>query len=265
MTIGGNNLHYGPSDTLDKMNHKISYILPTNRRVTIASPAIKAVLDLPPHDFEILIAAPEGCIPDEIKDDARFKWVPDKTATGACQPTNEAYKCSDGDLISIMSDDIMYPANFLDVVAWMDSPEVQKKEFKIVNLMWDGGPGLFTYGHDDVLDGTSFWWPPPDRQLPQACYPYSVIPMPFIHRDTVEKHFLGYIYHPDFLQHYGDHWIGFYASKNETYKPNTWRCPTVNYIVLKSIASMNSRHDAEDIATFRRLASQWCQTKTPYV
>ena len=89
--------------------------------------------------------------------------------------------------------------------------------------------------------------------------------MPFVARETVEKHFNGYIYHPSFRQHYGDHWVGFFASKNETYKPNSWRCPTVNYIVLKGIASMNSRHDAEDIATFRRLATKWVDEKIPYV
>lgn len=247
-------------------NKKISYILPTNRPVSLSSPALNAVLELPPHEFEIIIACPPSAITQELKEcnDIRIKIVEDATSTGACNPTNDAYKVSDGDYISIMSDDIMYPPNFLDVVDWMESEHTQKKEFKIVNIMWDGGPGLFTFGHDDVADGTSQWWPPPDRHFPAAGYPYSVIPMPFIARETVEKHFKGYIYHPHFRQHYGDHWVGFYASKNETYKPNTWRCPTVNYIVLQGIASMNSRHDAEDIATLRRLVSEWLETKREY-
>jgi len=245
-------------------NKKISYLLPTNRAISLDSPAIKAVLELPPHDFELVIACPKSAIMTEITD-PRIKIVEDTTSTGACNPTNDAYKASDGDYISIMSDDIGYPPNFLDVVAWMESEHTQKKEFKIVNLMWDSGPKLNTFGHDALVDGTSFWWPPPDPYLPERCYPYSVIPMPFIARETVEKHFLGHIYHPNFKQHYGDHWIGFYASKNEIYKPNTWRCPTVNYVVLHSIASMNSRHDAEDMATFRRLATDWVDKKIAYV
>jgi len=246
------------------MSKKISYILPTNRPVCLESPAIKAVFSLPTHDFELVIACPEGCLHANMTQDKRVKFVIDKTSTGACQPTNDAVAHTDGDYISIMSDDICYPPNFLDVLAWTDSEDFKKKEFKIINLMWDGGPGLFTYGHDDVLDGTSLWWPPPDRELPERCYPYSVIPMPFIARETLYKHFKGYVYHPNFLQHYGDHWIGFYASKNEKHKPNTWRCPTVNYIVLKNIASMNSRHDAEDIVTFRQLATQWVDSGIPY-
>ena len=249
-------------------NKKISYILPTNRPLSLSSPAIKAVLELPSHAFELIIACPKSAMTEEIvlaSQGMPIKLVEDKTCTGACNPTNAAYKVSDGDYISIMSDDITYPPNFLDVVEWMEGEEVRQKEFKIVNMLWDGGPGLITYGHDAVADGQSLWWPPPDPLLPQECYPYSVICMSMMARETIEKHFNGHIYHPDFRQHYGDHWIGFYACKNEVYKPFSWRCPTIKYQVVHSMSSMNSRHDAEDILTFRRLASEWMRTRRPYV
>ncbi|MCX6778606.1 MAG: glycosyltransferase family A protein [Candidatus Magasanikbacteria bacterium] len=249
------------------MTKKISYILPTNRTISLENSSLKTVLALPKHDKEIIIICPKSAVNPDLEGVYKFhniKILEDKHMAGACKPSNDGYKISDGDYIAIMCDDVGFPINFLDMLDFMASEHVQKKRFKMSNSMWDGGPGLLTYGHDDLADGVSRWWPPPRPIFPDSFYPYSVIPLPFYSRETIEKELGGILYHPKFKHHYCDHWSGFYVSKNETYKPFEWRCPTIHYINLKNISKMNSFHDKEDERTLIDLVSSFKVGETSY-
>ena len=246
-------------------NKKISYILPTRRQMSLAYPVIDALFRLPPHDFELIIACHERFFSEELLSNNQIKLVKDTSGTGACNPANDAYKISDGDYICLMSDDIMYPQNFLDIIPWMESDNVQKRRFKLANIMWDGGADgivngepiyLWLNGHDDLEDGKWHW--PSQDPIIASIAPYSYLIMPFVERETMEKEFAGHLFPPEFRHHYGDHWMGLYVSKNETFNPFcNWRCPTIKYIPLAHLALTNANHDTQDLNTFHSFCLKW--------
>ncbi len=249
-------------------NKKISYILATNRPIFPTSPSIKAVLDLAAHEKEILISCPANCFTNEIADISQkhnIKLIEDTEMAGACQPINRCYKASDGDYVSIMSDDIIYPPNFLDILDFMEGDWIKRKKFKLVNIMWDGGPCLMTYGHDGYVSaenpegkgGFMYPLPPHTKNFNEYAFPFSIIPMPFVARETVENLLDGHIYHPDFRHHFGDNWMGFFVSKTEVFEKFTWRCPFINYKVDTKNQRSNSSHDTNDLLVFQKLVERY--------
>jgi len=238
----------------------ISYLLATKDPISESKQTLDSILSLPQHDREIVICCPEHLV--ESNDD--YVWVPDRECTGSAHAYNEAYKFSKGDYIAIIIDDILLPSNFLDILDFMESDFMSKKKFKISNIMWDGGPGLAAYGHDDLPDGESVW--PIDKYHPvnvDKC-PYSVIPLPFFQRETIEKYLSNQPFHHDFKNHLIDHWLGFYLCKNESYEPHKWRCPSLRYTMTPIRKPGNSTHDGYDMQVLKRLTDTFVAGVTPY-
>ena len=249
--------------------NKISYILATNRIIPLNNLSINAIFNLAHHEKEIIVTGPIGCtslLGEEIIKKHNIRFLEDSHFNGACQPINDAYKISDGNWVTIMSDDIIYPPNFLEIFDYIETDFFKEKDFKVVNLMFDGGPMLYTYGHDALEDGKSFWWPvSPYELLPMNAYPFNLIPMPFIHRDTIESKLKGYLYHPLFKHHYGDSWFGFYLCKHEKFSPNKWRYNKINYIVDKQYARCNTSHDEDDLNVFKSLVQKYLNGYDEYI
>lgn len=242
----------------------ISYLLVTKHDVALSWDTIESIFLLPEHDREIIICCP----PNKIRDDDRFVWVPDTKCTGSPNAFNTAYKQSHGNYIATMIDDIILPHNYLDILDFMKSDFMKQKKFKISNTMWDGGPGLLTYGHDDVKDGEPKGLWPIDKWHPidVAQCPYSVLPLPFLERSTIEQHLSNKIFHPAFKNHFIDHWLGFYLSKNETYKPHSWRCPSIRYEMSKNTRKGTEiTNDDYDINILSCLAQTFVKDETSYI
>lgn len=218
---------------------KTSYILATNKDLGFSQDTIISILSLPKHDMELIVCCPQSSIRPQYEDFLKqhnIKIIIDKECSGSIYAFNYAYSFTDGDYIAMMIEDIILPSNYLDMQAWMESDFMKQKRFKISNTLWDAGPGLLMYGHNDpnALDGNEkFRWPitAPHLCINPAYTPYSVIPLPFFSRKTVEKDLQGYLFHPKIKHHFPDHWLGFFISKLETFEPFKWRCPTVQYQV----------------------------------
>jgi len=249
------------------MNKKISYILSTNRSVDVFRQSLDIILNFEKHDKEIIVCGPNYILNDKSYDyfkQHNIKYIEDKLCTGAVNGFNMAYKNTDGDYIATMIDDIGYPLNFLDILNWFDSPFMKKKKFKIVNSMWEGGPGLVTYNHDDLEDGTSYWNITDPHPVPINHCPYCVIPLATIARETIEKYLDGYIYNPLFKHHYCDSWLGFYVCKNEIYERFKWRCPSFKPYTLLNTKTVNT-YDKHDWDILSLLTNNFIQGKTKYV
>lgn len=247
---------------------KISYILSTNRDLSFSTLALQTVISLPAHDREIIICCPPSAVKEEYLatlNDNRIRIVEDDQCTGSIYSFNKAYKATDGDYISLMVDDIGYPTNFLDILPFMESEFIKKKRFKISNILWDGGPGLITYGHDELEDGTSYWGTDAYHPVDVKNCPYAVIPLPFFSRATIEKELCGHIFNPLFRHHYCDSWLGFFCCKQETYEPFKWRCPTLKYINLKQVARTDRRQDLHDFAVLKKLSDEFVKGTSKYV
>lgn len=249
------------------MSKKISYILSTGRPFDFFINSINIVLNFEKHDREIIVCSPRHTITDEnleILNSLGIKWVEDDQMSGSAYGFNKAYWNSDGDYACMMIDDVGLPNNYLTILDWLDSDFMAKKRFKIVNSMWDGGPGLYTYGHDDLVDGQSKW-PESNYPVPLEWHPYSVIPLSTISRDTIEKEFNGFIYHPNFHTRWTDCWLGLYVSKNEVFENHKWRCPSFGPYQLLNQGQMSNKFDSSDENTFRELVMKFIPGQTPYV
>ena len=241
----------------------ISYLLATKHDIRYSLDTIDSILTLPQHDFEIII-----CSPHEIKtEDARLLWVKDDKCTGSPYAFNKAYQHSSGKYIAIIIDDVILPQNLLDILDFMESDFMSKKKFKVSNILWDGGPGLPTFGHDEVPDGSPKGDWPVDKftSVDVKKCPYSVIPLPVLSRDTIETYLSGHIFHPSFKNHFIDHWLGFYLSKNETYEPNKWRCPSLKYAMSPNRKPTERTDDSYDEYILKCLTDTFISNETSYV
>ena len=241
----------------------ISYLIATKHDISLSYDTIDSILSLPNHDNEIII-----CCPDHVmRDDTRFKWVLDDKCTGSPYAFNKAYQHSHGDYVSIIIDDVLLPSNFLDILDFMKSDFMSHKKFKVSNILWDGGPGLPTFGHDDVPDGDEKGnWPIGNwTSVAIEKGPYSVIPLPFFEKKTVENLLSGYVFHPSFRNHFIDHWLGFYLSNNEDFEPNKWRCPSIKYTMSSNRKPTVTINDIYDRNILRILTNTFIQNETSYV
>lgn len=245
---------------------KISYLLATNRSLNLSSETIQSILTLPEHDFELVICAPESVLNSANISHPNIKFSEDDKCTGSAYGFNKAYWDSTGEYLSTISDDVVFPSNFLDILDFIETDFFKNKKFKISNTMWDGGPGYSPSGHPDLEDSLPGNTWPIDKYHPvdiKHC-PYSVIPGPFLSRDTVENQLDNHIFHPDFAHHYIDHWLGFFVSKNETFEPTKWRCPSLRYRMASNPA-MSSSQDNYDLSVLKRLTDNFIKGQTSYV
>jgi len=239
----------------------ISYLLATKHNIRYSLDTIDSILSLPNHDKEIIICGPE----EVLEDDNRFRWVLDDKCTGSPYAFNKAYWASQGDYIATVVDDIILPSNFLDMLDFMNSDFMRQKKFKMSNTMWDGGPGLFNYGHDDVVDGENMWTIDKCHPVNINKCPYNVIPLPFFKRDTIKTYLSNHLFHPSFKNHFIDHWLGFYVSKNETYAPQKWRCPSIRYSMSQNKKPTITTDDNHDSHILRCLTDTFIRNETSYV
>ena len=252
---------------------KTSYILATNKDLGFCQDTILSILRLPKHDMEFLICCPETAVRPEYQeflDKFNIKIVIDKELSGSIHGFNHPYKFTDGDYICMVCDDVIFPANYLDMQDWMQSDFMKKKRFKISNTLWDAGPGLLMYGHNDKVNAPdgAVRWPisAPHLCINPAYTPYAVIPLPFLARETVEKELQGYLFHPKIKHHFPDHWLGFYVSKLETFEPFTWRCPTIEYqINTKFSFPYDWKTNDYDMKVVAQLAEDFMAGKQMYV
>jgi len=124
--------------------------------------------------------------------------------------------------------------------------------------MWDAGPGCTIYNHSEGLNG-KMW---PRENSTTVAYdntPYPVIPLPFVELETIHKYLDGCIFHPSFINHWPDHWLGFYLSRHETYKPYNWICPHVQFEQSGYQRQSNFSTDHIDGQLLRELTDKYAQ------
>lgn len=249
------------------MSDKISYIYCTREAVTEKNESINSILSLPKHDHEILICAPKAALEaTTLPAYDNLKLIEDDKGTGAVYACNRAYKYSDGRYLSLITDDIIYPENFLDILDFMNSDFMSRKTYKISNSLWDGGPGLAAVGHNDLIDGNPETAWPIDKyhSVPVELCPYPLIPMPFWDRETVVNKLNSYLFNPHFQHRYNDHWLGFFCSKNEEFEPFKWRCPSIKYRVSSNNVSRTAS-DEYDLRILNYLTSNFEKGVSNYV
>lgn len=238
----------------------ISYALITKDKISHSIESILSVKNLPKHEHEFIVHCPMSAIQDDtdhqIIERANLKVVEDSAKRGSPYAFNNILHHVQGKYVSYLLNNIIYPTNLLDIISYLDGEGKQKK-IKLVNLMWEGGPGLLNLNHADSHINGVLWEPHLGTPVTIENTPYPIIPLPFVEIDTIAKYLEGHIFHPEFKNHYPDHWLGFYISRHETYKPFSWSCPGVQYKQSNYQRVSSCSTDHEDSLTLRSLTDKY--------
>lgn len=203
----------------------ISYLLATNRDVSISSECIKSIESLAPHDHEIIICAPQHIISQASQlPYPSISWIPDEINHGSTYAFNKGYKYCRGDWIITTTDDLVINIDINRLIFLLNTPEVQQSEYQVYNL---GGQWFDSIGRNQSTEGTpgSLWSSKWTEGITQETfnYQYPVISFPLMSRKTVEEKFGGIYFNPCLIHHYVDHWLGAYLYKRvPQHNPNIY-------------------------------------------
>ena len=220
-----------------KSKKDISFILPTNRVYSeYSGKVIDNINSLNFYDktYEIVVASP-GEISGE-----NVVYVPESDDNRGCvSGYNEGYKASSGEYIILCSDDHYFDTNSPLVVEVLKSRLFSDRKYKIVCL-------------------------PTNRHGPCHLPDYTqcdgiIARYPVFHRETVEEHLGGYIYHPSFKHHYPDNWLGYWLTQQG--EPPI-EINKFDMITFKN--SCNKSHDVHDERVFKELISNYQTTSKRY-
>ncbi len=246
---------------------KISYMLITKDRLSYSYECLSSIFNLPKHDMEFIVCCPESSIADHLDEfivkQHDLKIIVDTEMNGGTSAINKCCEKATGKYISLVINDVVYPKNFLSIIDYLNN-DFKEKVFKMVNIMWDGGPGLPIHNHPDEKEGfiwEAHLWTPVDI----SNTPYPVIPLPFMEVETLATKLGGKLIHPEFKNHYGDHWLGFFISRNETFKRFNWTCPYIKYASSQYRGSTNCGNDEFDKRILRKLTDNFDKNPTNYL
>ena len=210
----------------------LSYLIPTDKEPEILVPTFASIGALAPHDYEIVICAPYDR--PAWMTDPKVKFIVDDKHAGSTYAMNLGASHCSGEWILVGTDEhvAVFDVNrFLDTI---HSEPMQSLEYQVMNL---GSPWNATLHHQIAtygpVDTTNI---PPDVQ--GSVYP--CITFPAVSRKTIVTKFNGYLFNPNLIHHFVDHWLGFYVSR---------KSPGYNFNL------------AGDSYAWRPFRSTWPQTK----
>lgn len=216
----------------------ISFILPTNRSFhNFSKKVIDNINSLNFFDktYEIIVVSPTEIVGQNV-----FHVKEQGTNNGCVDAYNEGYNVSTGEYIFLCSDDHYFDQNCVLITEVLESRLFNNKKLKIACL-------------------------PTNRHGPCKLPDYTncggiIARYPVFHRETVEQHLGGYIYHPSFKHHYPDNWLGFWMSSQGE--------PTIEinkYDMITFNNSCEKIHDDYDEKQFRRLIENYDANNGRYV
>lgn len=179
----------------------ISYIISTIRPWNMVQQTINSIQAMGEHDHEILICSPYEY---NIKHD-NVKFLLDDENNGSRYAWNKMVKYSQGDWIMEVTDDWHFVnLDIQKLLRFTYSDKMLKKTFKLIHMTARNVWGETTPFNIDVTPITTI---------------YPCIHFSFIEKKTINKKLDGVIFNERFRNCYVDHWLGFYCSQNEKYKP----------------------------------------------
>lgn len=199
------------------------------------------------YTYEILV-----CSPHEIQDSSVIYVEDEKGADGSSvRAYNQAYKESKGRYIFILNDDHMIGKSALNAIEFLKSERFKERKYKVTSI--GAGAGCNKWVSTCV---PSLAFLPPFPLSEELSHPrfattdrYLIMGYPVFDRETVEKHFGGYLLNPKFKHHYADNWLPFWLGENGE---EPLICDNTPLYPFGSPSS-NCKNDLEDYTTFTML------------
>ena len=229
----------------------ITYVISTIRHFPLIIQTIYSIKALGSHDYEILVVSPHDYT-NECNEIENARYIVDDRNLGSVGAYNKGVKEAKGDWVFLLSDDFsLMNINIEEFQDFLNSERMQKKDFK----MFSPHPRS---GH--LLDGVSYETPIHE--------PYQVMHFPCIAKETINDKLGGVIWNERFRHGYVDHWLGFYASKFETFEPynyNLFKDPADSFIRLNEDQYRNHAYDNHDYNTLDELYKEFLENENlPY-
>jgi glycosyltransferase involved in cell wall biosynthesis len=184
----------------------ISFILPTNRSHEYAKKVVDTINSIPTsYKYEILLYSPE-----EMKGD-NIRWIEEHECKGPIAAFNDAIQYSKGQYLVCMIDDHVpdEPNNFFSFIDFLNSDKFVDRKYKItsfntnihhpnssarVPVLGDTWCGYVLEEHNNET--------------------YTTMRFPIVDIETIKNHLDGHIFHPGFIYHAADLWLGYYLGVN---------------------------------------------------
>lgn len=176
------------------------------------------------------------------------KWIPENEQHEGCIfGYNTLYQNSTGKYIYIISDDTLLPLTLLNAIFLLESSIFKNRTYKVTSL--ESPDPYWDYNNRTQMPIRGGLCASPEKlpiELQNEKYllpenRYSVMWFPVFAKETVEKHLNGYIYNPEFKQHYPDNYLGFFLGEFGHEKPII--CPNTRTHMMEYRGPSNLHQD----------------------
>jgi len=208
-----------------------------------ASNVVRNINETYKFEKEILIYSPQEVHGENVK------WYKeDPPAEGCVKGYNYLYEKSTGDFIVIVNDENGFrPGTIESCISFLASPFFLNRKLKVMSV----GSDIRSFPNSEETDGYTCI----SAFGSSASRNYRICGYPVFHRSTIEEQLDGYIFHPEFKHHYGDHYLPFYAG---FIGEPLHDCPSSELITVSKNEFATSRTDTDehDAIVYERLVRE---------
>ena len=182
---------------------KASFLIPTNRNYKdYAQKVVDNIKKTCFFEKEILIFSPD------VIEEEGVRWFKEESPSHGCViGYNFLFTKSKGEFIFICNDEYGFINNSSPHLAIeiLESSYYKDRKFKILGM----GSLIGVFPNEHLTAG---YTTVPNFSL--SSREYRICGYPVFHRETIENHLDGYIFHPAFKHHYADNYLPLYAAFN---------------------------------------------------
>lgn len=198
------------------------------------------------YKYEILVYSQNEIV------GANVRHLRETEQAGPIKAFNEMHKVAHGDISVCLIDDHAPddPSNFFSFVEFLNSDMFSNRKFKITSFYTGHIPQRVPILGDTWCGGIA-----ETRNNRE----HTTMRFPIVKRETVKKYLNGYIFHPGFIYHAADLWLGFYIGE-ETERGIECQSTIKQYVHLR-----NSRFEQTDCLFYHTLKNKYLDGYKEYV
>lgn len=180
----------------------VSFIIATCRDNKFVNKTIDSINALPQgkYNYEILIYGPNELSGKNVT------WFKEEELRGPHYGFNYLVNRSQGEYIYQLVDDMAIHANGWNAIDFLQSDTFKDRKYKITTLNTCHAPVRLEWplGKLRREDATAS-----DEWIPN----HLCMRFPVVHRETIDKHFQKFFYHPELYYHQADAWMGYWIGE----------------------------------------------------
>ena len=209
---------------------------PPERFVNRSIDNLNEIMSNSKYTYEILVTSEHNVSGKNVR------WIKEENYNDGCVGAyNSLVGPSKGKYLAFATDDCTLDDQFDTAIDLLESYAFANRKLKMLCLGTDNGLGSF---------------------LPRGYPKYMVFRVPVIAKETITNYLGGYIFHPQFKNHYADNWLGFWLTS--TYDETPVEVWNTTLHTPKNAPSYN-HHNRHDEAVFHSLVKRYAEGNRSYI